>query len=87
VRSNIWRLYGKRVPQKLKDKFYRTTIRTMLYGAKYWPTKSVQQISVAKMCMWRWILSYTRRDQVQNDNIRDRLGLLKASPRRRLGVA
>ena len=33
-------LYDKRVPQKLKGKFYRTTIRlTMLYGAECWPTK------------------------------------------------
>jgi hypothetical protein len=33
-------LYDKRVPQKLKGKFYRTTIRrAMLYGAKCWPTK------------------------------------------------
>ena len=30
----------KRVLQKLKGKFYRTTIRpTMLYGAECWPTK------------------------------------------------
>jgi hypothetical protein len=29
-------LYGKRIPQKLKDKFYRTTIRlAMLYGGEY----------------------------------------------------
>ncbi|KAG2637517.1 hypothetical protein PVAP13_2NG525503 [Panicum virgatum] len=34
-------LCDKRVPQKLKDKFYRTTIRpAMLYGAECWPTKS-----------------------------------------------
>ena len=33
-------LCDKRVPQKLKDMFYRTTTRpAMLYGAKYWPTK------------------------------------------------
>jgi hypothetical protein len=33
-------LCGKRVPQKLKDKFYRTAIRhAMLYGAECWPTK------------------------------------------------
>ena len=33
-------LCGKRVPQKLKGKFYRTTIRPgMLYGTEYWPTK------------------------------------------------
>ena len=30
----------ERVPQKLKDKFYRTAIRpAMLYGAECWPTK------------------------------------------------
>jgi hypothetical protein len=30
----------KRVPQKLKGKFYRTMIRpAMLYGAECWPTK------------------------------------------------
>jgi hypothetical protein len=37
----------KRVPQKLKGKFYRTAIRpAMLYGAECWPTKRrhVQQI-------------------------------------------
>jgi hypothetical protein len=33
-------LCDKRVPQKLKDKFYRTVIRlAMLYGAECWPTK------------------------------------------------
>ena len=44
-------LCDKRVPQKLKDKFYRTTIRpAMLYGAECWPTKRrhVQQLSVAE---------------------------------------
>ena len=49
----------------------------MLYGAECWPTKRrhVQQISVAEMCMWRWICGHKRRDQVRNDNIRDRLGV------------
>ena len=48
-------LCDKRVPQKLKDKFYRTAIRpAMLYGAEYWPTKRhVQQLSVAEMRMLR----------------------------------
>ena len=33
-------LCDKRAPQKLKDKFYRTTIRpAILYGAEYCPTK------------------------------------------------
>lgn len=49
-------LCDKRLPLKLKDKFYKTTIRpAMLYGAKYWPTKTqhVQHISVPKMCTLR----------------------------------
>ncbi|KAG2599597.1 hypothetical protein PVAP13_5KG423621 [Panicum virgatum] len=33
-------LCDKKVPQKLKVKFYRTAIRlAILYGAEYWPTK------------------------------------------------
>jgi hypothetical protein len=49
-------LCDKRVPQKLKGKFYRTTIHSaMLYGAKCWPKKRrhVQQLSVAEMRMLR----------------------------------
>ena len=51
-------LCDKRVPQKLKGKFYRTAIRpAMLYGAECWPTKirHIQQLSVAEMRMLRWI--------------------------------
>jgi hypothetical protein len=49
----------------------------MLYGAEYWPTKRqhVQQLSVAEMCMLRWICSNTRRDRVRNDDIQERLGV------------
>ena len=71
-------LCDKRVPHKLKCKFYKTVIRpAMLYGAKCWSTKRrhVQQISVAKMCMLRWICSHIRKDRVRNDDIRDRLGV------------
>jgi hypothetical protein len=33
-------LCNKRVPKKLKGKFYRTAIQpAMLYGARCWPTK------------------------------------------------
>jgi hypothetical protein len=33
-------LYDKKVPNKLKDKFYRTMIRpVMIYGAECWATK------------------------------------------------
>jgi hypothetical protein len=70
-------LCDPRVPLKLKCKFYRTAIRpTMLYRAECWPTKRwhVQQLSVAEMRMLWWICGNTRRDRVQNDDIRERLG-------------
>ena len=49
----------------------------MLYGAECWPTKfrHVQQLSVAEMCMLRWICGHARMDRVRNDDIRDRLGV------------
>jgi hypothetical protein len=71
-------LCDSRVPLKLKGKFYSTAIRpTMLYGAECWPTKRrhVQQLSVAEMCMLRWICGHTRIDRVRNDDIRERLGV------------
>jgi hypothetical protein len=71
-------LCDPRVPLKLKGKFYRTAIRhAMLYGAECWPTKRrhVQELSVAEMCMLRWICGHTRRDRVRNDDIRERLGV------------
>jgi hypothetical protein len=71
-------LCDPRVPLKRKGKFYRTAIRSaMLYGAECWPTKNrdVQQLSVAEMRMLRWICGHTRRVQVWNDDIRERLGV------------
>ncbi|AQK72942.1 Retrovirus-related Pol polyprotein LINE-1 [Zea mays] len=71
-------LYDPWVPHKLKGKFYRTAVRpAMLYGAKCWPTKirHVQQLSVAEMCMLRWICGHTRRDRVRNDDVRERVGV------------
>jgi hypothetical protein len=49
-------LCDKRVPQKLKGKFYRTAIRpVMLYGDACWPSKRqhVHQLVVAEMRMLR----------------------------------
>ncbi|KAG2611405.1 hypothetical protein PVAP13_4KG163305 [Panicum virgatum] len=69
-------LCDRRVPQKLKGKFYRTAIRpAMLYGAECWSTKRrhVQQLSVAEMQMLRWFCGHTRRDRVRNEAIRERL--------------
>ena len=71
-------LCDKRVPQKLKGKFYRTAVRpAMLYGDECWPTKRrhVQQLGVAEMRMLRWMCGHTRKDRVRNDDIRDRVGV------------
>ena len=71
-------LCDRRVPQKLKGKFYRTAIRlAILYGAECWPTKRwhVQQLSVAEMRILRWSCGHTRRDRVRNEVIRDRVGV------------
>ena len=71
-------LCDKKVPQKLKGKFYRTAVRpAMLYGAECWPTKRqhIQQMSVAEMRMLRWMCGHTRKDRIRNEVIRDRLGV------------
>jgi hypothetical protein len=71
-------LCDKRVPLKLKEKFYRTTIRsTMLYDAEYWPTKRrhVQPLGEAEMRMLRWMCGHTMKDRVRNNDIRDRFGV------------
>ena len=71
-------LYGKRVPQKLNGKLYKTAVHpAMLYGAECWTTKrrNVQQVSVAEMWMLRWFCGHARRDRVQNEVIRDRVGV------------
>jgi hypothetical protein len=71
-------LYDKKVPNKLKDKFYRTVIRpVMLYGAECWATKGqhIQKMSVTEMQMLRWICGHTKKDQIRNDDIRDKLGV------------
>jgi hypothetical protein len=70
-------LCDKRVPQKLKSKFYRTAIQpAMLYDDECWPTKRrhVQQLGMATMRMLRWMCGHTRKEQIRNDDIRDRVG-------------
>jgi hypothetical protein len=72
-------LCDKKVPQKLKGKFYRTAIRpAMLYGAECWPTKKqhIQQMSVAEMRMLRWMCGHTRKDRIRNGVIRERVGVV-----------
>jgi hypothetical protein len=67
-----------KVLNKLKGKYCRVTIRlTMMYDAEYWATKGphIQKMSIAKMWMLRWICGHTRRDQIKNYDIRDKLGV------------
>jgi hypothetical protein len=69
-------LCDKKVQNKLKGKFYRTTIRpTMMYGAECWATKGqhIKKMSVAEMRMLRWLCGHTRKDRIINDDIRDKL--------------
>jgi hypothetical protein len=64
----------KKVPNKLKGKFYRTAIRsTMMCDTKCWATKGqhIQKMSVAEMRMLRWICGHTRKDRIKNDDIRE----------------
>ena len=66
----------KKVPLKLKGKFYRTAVRpAMLFGTEYWAVKSQHEskVSVAEMRMLRWMNGKTRQDRIRNDTIRERV--------------
>jgi Reverse transcriptase (RNA-dependent DNA polymerase) len=71
-------LCDKKVPNKQKNKFYKTAIKpAMMYGAECWATKRqhVQKMSVAEMRMLRWICGNTKKDRIRNDDIKDKLGV------------
>jgi len=64
------------IPLWLKGKFYRTAIRpALLYATEYWAIKRLhaQKISVAEMCMLRWMYGNTRRDKVRNEDIHTKI--------------
>ncbi|KAF3621950.1 3-hydroxyisobutyryl-CoA hydrolase-like protein 1, mitochondrial [Capsicum annuum] len=71
-------LCDKKVPLKLKGKFYRVSVRpAMLYGAECWPVKNahIQKLKVAEMRMLRWMCGLTRSDRVRNETIREKVGV------------
>ncbi|KAF3647209.1 putative pre-mRNA-processing factor 6-like, partial [Capsicum annuum] len=71
-------LCDKKVPPKLKGKFYRVVVRpALLYGAKCWPVKNshIQKMKVAEMRMLRWMCGLTRGDRVRNETIREKVGV------------
>ncbi|PHT32637.1 Protein ENHANCED DISEASE RESISTANCE 2 [Capsicum baccatum] len=71
-------LCDRKVPPKLKGKFYRVVVRpAMLYGAECWPVKNshIQKMKVAEMRMLRWMCGLTRGDRVRNETIREKVGV------------
>ncbi|KAG5613703.1 hypothetical protein H5410_013527, partial [Solanum commersonii] len=78
-----WRLASrvfcdKKIPPRLKGKFYRVVVRpTLLYGTECWPLKNahVQKMHVAEMRMLRWMCGHTRSDKIRNEVIREKVGV------------
>ncbi|KAI0488944.1 hypothetical protein KFK09_028783 [Dendrobium nobile] len=68
-------LCDRKVPLKLKGKFYKMVVRpAMLYDAECWPLKEKHntKLSVAEMRMLRWMSGFTLRDRIQNEHIREK---------------
>ncbi|XP_060191726.1 uncharacterized protein LOC132621465 [Lycium barbarum] len=78
-------LCDKKVPPKLKGKFYKVMVRpTMLYGAECWPVKKSHiQKKVAEMRMLRWMCGNTRSDRIRNEVIRDKVGVASVEDKMR----
>jgi hypothetical protein len=49
----------------------------MLYGTEYWAVKKkhIHKISVAEIRMLRWISGSTKKDVIQNEEIRLKIGV------------
>lgn len=72
-------LCDRKIPMKLKGKFYRTVIRpAMLYGSECWAMKGqhISKMSVAEMRMLRWMCGHTRLDKIRNECIRNKVGVV-----------
>ncbi|KAH0433681.1 hypothetical protein IEQ34_026974 [Dendrobium chrysotoxum] len=71
-------LYDRKVPLKLKGKFYKMVVRpAMLYGAECWPLKEKHntKLCVAEMRMVRWMSGFTLRDRIRNEHIHEKVGV------------
>ena len=72
-------LCDDKIPLKLKGKFYRTAIRSvLLYGSECWAVKYQyeQKTSVVEMRMLRWMCGHTRKDRIRNEVIRNKIGVV-----------
>ncbi|KAL4204408.1 hypothetical protein AMTRI_Chr01g131910 [Amborella trichopoda] len=79
-------LCDRRIPMKLKGKFYRTVVRpTLLYGVECWADKKqyTHKMRVAEMRMLRWMNGKTRRDKIRNESIRESLYVVPLSNKMR----
>ncbi|XP_070035945.1 uncharacterized protein [Nicotiana tomentosiformis] len=78
-----WRLASgvmcdKKVPPKLKGKFYRAVVRPpKLYGAECWAAEKsqTQKMKVVEMRMLRWMYGHTRLDKIRKDDIQEKVGV------------
>ena len=65
-------LHDRRIPLKLKEKFYKTAIRLpILYETGCWAIlkQHVNKLSVTEMSMLRWICGKTLKDRIRNEHI------------------
>ena len=72
-------LCDRRIPLKLKGKFYKTTVRpTMLYGVECQTIKRkhIYKMSVAEMRMLRQMCGKIKKDKIRNDRIRIHLKIV-----------
>ncbi len=72
-------LRNRKIPNKLKEEFYRTTIRpAMLYGIECWALKEsyMSKIRIAGKRMLRWMSGHTRLDKVRNESIKENIGIV-----------
>src|SRR5215469_6390360 len=70
--------YDKRVPLKVKGKFYATVVRpAMTYASECWALRKDQErrSQVAEMRMLRMMMGITRKDRCRNDWVRESLGV------------
>ncbi|KAL6559482.1 hypothetical protein OROGR_004599 [Orobanche gracilis] len=81
-------LCDKKVPLKLKGKFYRAAIRpAMLYGSECWAMKKTleSKLEAAEMRMLRWSCGRTMMDRIPNGVFRSALEVAPISAKMREG--